>query len=678
MIFFASGKVESQDGLQYLSVARHWYYQRNLFGPEYEYPQKNIHMNMTKRADGRYYSPTGLGYSIAMLPAVAASDLLHKMYHVTPPKHFPLETDFSLLLFASFTNAFFAGILVVTMYSYLREFQVYKRTAFWLSFLTIVGTNLFAYAKNSYAHMMFATFLMLSFFWLKRHSHTRKRRDALLAAAAYGAVVIAYNPTFILALPALGLYYLFLNWRSDNTESVINQVVSLFKPLPMFIIGISPFAIIYFLFNKIRTGTEYNSGYGIPGVHNFLASPKIVFEGLYGLLFSPGRSFFLYSPLLILPIIFWHTIFKKKYRSEIVATVTLSAIFIFFHALQNAGMDWLQWSGESSWGPRYITMLIPFGVILTALVWQNVGKITQRFILLPVMILSILVQSLVVFLPYQIRFHTLPGEILINDIPLRKQELGNFIPRYSPLIMMPRQLALRLYELPATLDHGPYQVKFKDGIDYPFSIGRNQKWRGLHEVGIIEFLLENDVDQLNLELELANIATTQNATYSAELSVSLADQNLGSLTIGPDSWATYSAQLANIQAGRHEFELSKTYIGTSSAENALFIRGMKINDTPISLKTLDIPYVQPLAQAMTGVEYRYFGEIETYPWFFWSAHTALYEGTLDIWWIRRLYRWDLPQWLFDGILVVNTGVFLTSVVYLREWLNSADNKENTH
>src|SRR5688572_3216603 len=101
--FLSSGVIDSQDGFQYLAVARNIYYTGEPIAPLPEYDQrKNIHMSTIVGKNGKVYSLTGLGFSLAYLPAVAITDIVYKIYNVTPAVHFPLENDWLILLTASF------------------------------------------------------------------------------------------------------------------------------------------------------------------------------------------------------------------------------------------------------------------------------------------------------------------------------------------------------------------------------------------------------------------------------------------------------------------------------------------------------------------------------------------------------------------------------------------------
>jgi len=134
--FFASGVMDSQDGFQYLAVARNIYYKGEPTAPVYGHNDgTNIHLSTFVAKNGKTYSPTGLGYSLALVPAVAVTDWVYKIYDITPPVNFPLENDWLILLTASFTNAFFGALLGATIFLYLKSFKIKHKTALILSFL---------------------------------------------------------------------------------------------------------------------------------------------------------------------------------------------------------------------------------------------------------------------------------------------------------------------------------------------------------------------------------------------------------------------------------------------------------------------------------------------------------------------------------------------------------------
>lgn len=659
-VLFCSGTIDSQDGFQYLAVARNMYYVHRPTAPPLEYPQKNVYMNVNQASDGSWYSPTGAGYSIAMIPAVALSDLLHRLYHVAPPVHFPLETDWAVLLFASFTNAFFAALLVVYLFDYLLLLDVQKHTALIGSLLSIIATNLFPIAKESFAHMMYITFLIGAFYFVKKYSITHHVRDIVLASINFGVVIVAYNPIFVLAVLPLALYHVLLSHPRFERTWFQSQIL----PAVFGMLSILPFVGFYLWYNAIRTGTAVNSGYGLPAVSNFKANFHILYEGLYGLLFSPGRGFFLYSPLLLILGIFWHKLTVKKYLAEFLSFGFLSLSYLYFYAIQNGGPDWYQWNGESSWGPRYIALLIPFLMIFVVCILGRLQKWERRIVLYPLILVSVGVQMLGILLPYQIKFHDLSPEFRLNGVRFTTADYANFIPRYSPLINMPRELAKRLIEFPETRNHGIYNVRFIDGFDFPFKLGNREQWRGIHQTAYFSLNAPDNHPVTKMKIGFSNTRLDPTSSYSAILRLLQGDTLIASGSAKADTWGEFSTATDKL-TGKQEFILETQFVGTPSAKQVVFIRSLDINDTPVSLKTLDMPYVQPLSQAMTDAKYRYFGKIETNPWFYWNMHSEVYEGTLDLWWVKALYYWDLPKSLFGVLFAIDIGVMVFTAYELR-------------
>lgn len=80
----------------------------------------------------------------------------------------------------------------------------------------------------------------------------------------------------------------------------------------------------------------------------------IAYQGILGYLASPGKSLFLYSPILLLALI---TPFVKKLRrADTVWPLALLAVFVVVWALVRGELWW----GGANWGPRYMVPLTPF------------------------------------------------------------------------------------------------------------------------------------------------------------------------------------------------------------------------------------------------------------------------------------------------------------------------------
>ena len=125
------------------------------------------------------------------------------------------------------------------------------------------------------------------------------------------------------------------------------------------------------VYNYARFGSFFTSGY--PSGN--LSVPLLT--GLFVLFFSPGRSIFVYSPILLLAIPGAWLFFKKGK-----AIALCSIFFILAHALIVACWGPLGWG--LSWGSRLMTLTLPiFGLLVAA----AIDRVWKNKLLLPIPIL---------------------------------------------------------------------------------------------------------------------------------------------------------------------------------------------------------------------------------------------------------------------------------------------------
>lgn len=659
----SSGVIDSQDGFQYLAVARSIYYKGEPTGPVPEYStRENISMSVIIGKDGKPYSLTGLGYSLAYLPAVAITDVVYKMYGVSPAVHFPLENDWLIFFTASFTNSFFGAMLGVILFLYLLEVGLSKKQALFISLVGLFSTNLLVYAKHSFPHMMFAAFLLLSFYLVKIYFKTKKTAALFVSGASFGVAAITYSQTFVLAVIPLGVYILILSKLKFNLSSIKSPV----KTILIFSLGLLPFILTYFWFENLRATATSNFGTAAStsaSVSWLLKVPLgIIIEGIHGQLFSPGRSIFLYSPILLLLIIYWHKL-KKNVFPELTALIILCVIYIVFHAAvyREGGLDQgitALWHGENSWGPRYLTPLVPFGILLIGRIYISLSKIAKYGIFFPLVLVGLYVQILGVTLPYQLKLHDLQEKFFLNGTEYKAVEYSNFLPRYNPILNMSKKGIMFGVNFPETFNHGIYNVRFYDGIDFPFPVG-GERWRVIEGRGhiYIDNLRQNPVKKITLGLINHPIS---NSSSSAQLNFVLNGQVLKdqqvSLAVNERKIFHINLSPGLLKDRDNKFDINVEYKDKEISKNKAQILGLiafLINDVPVNLESIDVPYVSPLGPVMTNVEYENWGGESQDPWKFWDIHTQTYERLPDFWWIRNLYYWDIPKGWIVALLLLN-------------------------
>ncbi len=119
--------------------------------------------------------------------------------------------------------------------------------------------------------------------------------------------------------------------------------------VPSLLIGLG---LLYF--NYIRFGSFIETGY----------SQEILFKepwvGAYGLLFSPGRGLFIYSPLLLL--LFWglRPAYRRLPQFYFWLIIALCLGYWLFYG------SWFAWGGAWGWGPRFLLPILPLLMVFVA------------------------------------------------------------------------------------------------------------------------------------------------------------------------------------------------------------------------------------------------------------------------------------------------------------------------
>lgn len=214
-------------------------------------------------------------------------------------------------------------------------------------------------------------------------------RRALLLALLYGLTTLAWpyskyfwsEPLATLCLLAATVLVLRGSWlaaglclllaiatRLSMSISLLPFVAYLamqrasLRDLAAFLLPAAGAAVLLVAYT-IRTpssDTFYLWPYMVAVLHQMSAANLA--NGLYGLLLSPGKSLFLYSPVLLAAMPgFW-----RLPRPEAALCLLLSVS----HVLLAAALP--DWSGDPAWGPRYLVPVVPFLLLpIVVCSWQS-------------------------------------------------------------------------------------------------------------------------------------------------------------------------------------------------------------------------------------------------------------------------------------------------------------------
>lgn len=356
---------------------------------------------VVRGVDGSLYSYYGLGQPVLAAACYWVGRYVIGWYLLPGSDDFRVGKFFALLLPAAAT-ALTGAVLCAWATRLFRSVRVGVS----LALLYGAGTLAWPYSRFFFSEPLFTACLVLAGFALHR-------QRPVLAGLAFG-YALATRVAGVVLLPAFLLYTLSLSPCSE-TERVPLRWRTLLPGLRvcgLFLLGSLPGVALILVHNLVRFHTLTDQGYGD---QSFTGNLLI---GLYGLLFSPGKSVFLYAPLLLaLPLA--GRSFVQQHRAEALLVGSLATITLVESAL------WWTWWGGWGWGPRFLVPLLPFLVLLLGMLMER--RCWQRRILIALLPLALVVNLcgiLVDFNPYLIE--TTHGEE-------EREAIYLYQPAYSPL-----------------------------------------------------------------------------------------------------------------------------------------------------------------------------------------------------------------------------------------------------
>lgn len=315
---------------------------------------------------GQTASKYGIGQTLAAVPFFVLGKTVARFF---PDERNDIIVGYSLYA----TNAVIAALLIIAFYAFSRYLRYPPKTAFYSSMVLGLCTICFPYARMFFMHPLTALLLLLLVFYLTKYARRKRTKDVFLTGLLFALLLLTRIDTIVIMMVIIPAFILI-----GCTPHNFSRKYCLGKYLKDAFILIIPITIsltAHLIINHLKFGSLKQSGYEGEGFTTTFSF------GLYGLLFSPARSIFLYSPPLILCIAGLKRFFARR---PLLATIIISVaiIEIFFFA------KWHDWHGGLSWGPRYLLPLVPLCMLFINeifLRFQKYSKFIRSLIILSVL-----------------------------------------------------------------------------------------------------------------------------------------------------------------------------------------------------------------------------------------------------------------------------------------------------
>jgi hypothetical protein len=284
----------------------------------------------------------------------------------------------------SLTSAFAGGLLAAALYLFYRALDIKDGSALAWTAVSAIGTLLWPLATSTFDQAQHAVLVLLA----AQLGRASAKRGSIWLAIGGGlavATLLNYQETYLLLVPALALST--VGWRTESglPEGSYGRSGAFLLASGLGVAG-------WLAYNTVRFGTPFFFFAKLPQegdpAGSVLANPVV---GFLGLVLSPGKSIFLYSPPLVLGILGLRGLWRKD-RVLALVLVTASTIQLgFVSSLRFFGSDW-------AWGPRYLVPVLP----LWALAFPFVRVSTIRRSLVPAVVsIGIVVQLMALSVDHQ-------------------------------------------------------------------------------------------------------------------------------------------------------------------------------------------------------------------------------------------------------------------------------------
>lgn len=352
---------------------------------------------------GKRYSFSGLGQSLCLLPFVGIELILER---VTPidPGTLDLMAQFlaSVILFPAIGAA---GIWL--FYRLVLSLGYSQRTSLLAAVVLAFATMHFHYSVDTQEQTQEELLLVLTILFMVKYYRQRRFVYAWLFCIVLGMCLLLRPASAVTVLPVYLVAAAGEVWGMRKKD-ILKIIAKWFLAA---VSGTGGFIIVCGWYNYIRFGSMFESGYALStatslGGHKLFESSPL--PALAAMLFSPGKSIFLYNPVLLL---FPLCVYGFYRRHKVAALAMVSAILgsFIFHSFYTA------WAGDYAWSIRYQVPVLPFLVLPLVVLFSRPVKTAVKILVISLILISCTIQTASVVYNFNLEFVQNPNHCIIPD-----------------------------------------------------------------------------------------------------------------------------------------------------------------------------------------------------------------------------------------------------------------------
>jgi hypothetical protein len=371
-----------------------------------------------ERPNGPFYTKYGIGQSLLAAPLYALGVVISRIFplvaHGVPGIDQTEVREFVTSLYGSIVTALTATLLAALAL----RLGWSRPIALTLALLFGLATPAWAYTTTFFSEPTLGLCLtgaVAALLW-------SENGPTLLAGGVAGGWLGVALLTHVADSALYGaVLAAFMVWDARRR--------GIWQSLAAFAAPVAVMLILVAWYNQARFGGILATGYGIVGDHHDLHpphTPRGLWEGVYGLLLSPGKGIFLYAPILFASAWAWPG-FARRFRGGAWLCLGLVIMAVVGHA--NTLIVWL---GGWAWGPRFMVPILPVALLPLGAWLAEGGRVVWR-LTWALGVLGAIIQFPAVVLNYSAYIYYVRSEAPGNCI-WTAEDMYKWHPRYSPLI----------------------------------------------------------------------------------------------------------------------------------------------------------------------------------------------------------------------------------------------------
>lgn len=245
-------------------------------------------------------------------------------------------------LLSMFSSSIISSLSVVFMFLCLINICQRRRTAIIFALVYAFATSVWSVtSRGIWQHGPSLVFITISL-WLL----TDENNELIPYSGFFLGMAVFNRPANIMLVLPLAMYVFFHHRKKFHRFAFLATMPAILM---------SWYSYVYW-HNIMQLG-QFLGIKGFSG--NFL-------KGLAGLLFSPGRGLFLFTPISILSFIYlFYVLFSKKEKPLYKHMAAAGILLILLYA------KWFMWWGGFCFGSRLLIEIIPILIIFLALYWEK-------------------------------------------------------------------------------------------------------------------------------------------------------------------------------------------------------------------------------------------------------------------------------------------------------------------